>query len=557
MRRRLFGSIALLALFLMGCMSQLNVPMANISSVPPSVGRQIPMKVAVELPPEGTIFTKQFYSTPAHVPSGRLMRKYAAEAFAPLFAETQIIGGKPYPADVSAVIVPTMENAAFVGKQVALGFGMKYDATITLKVTMVTPDGMRIWSRIGSATGTSRDVVSPYIPVEELMGEATTKATMEAFREMAREMSLAREVTAYAAGKGAQRQAAALPAVSGGEKRGGTEAAALSAPATTDKLPPARKDAHAVVIGIDYRNRTDIPALNYAALDAKKVYDVLTDLRLAGVPKENAILLLNEKATRNEMIAALRKVRTWDGYVYVFFSGHGAPKTKGDKFVDAFLIPSDVLISDPEALEETAIAVSYLQELLDKSKAKGALLALDACFSGGGKSIIPKGGKPLVGMLAVPDLIKPAVSGKMVITSSAPNQQSWEDDSELKSGIFSHYLIEGLKGKAAKDQWVRADELAEYLKTMVPSAATRLKRMEQKPQVFGSGSFSVSRNWEKAKVMDVDLARGKLKNTFEKGFISAEQLSRAMDDLKSPSRSKLLDSFLDGRISDKQFGELY
>jgi len=92
---------------------------------------------------------------------------------------------------------------------------------------------------------------------------------------------------------------------------------------------------------------------------------------------------------------------------------------------------------------------------------------------------------------------------------------------------------------------------------MVPSAATRLKRMEQKPQVFGSGSFSVSRNWEKAKVMDVDLARGKLKNTFEKGFISAEQLSRAMDDLKSPSRSKLLDSFLDGRISDKQFGELY
>ncbi|MDX9822179.1 MAG: caspase family protein [Syntrophales bacterium] len=540
-------------------MSQLNVPMTNITSMPPSIGKQIPLKVAIQLPPEGTIFTKQYYDIPANVPSGRLLRKYATEMFPPLFAETQVIGGKPYPQDVAAVIIPTMENAAFVGKQVALGFGMKYDATVTLKVTMVTPDGMRIWSRIGSATATSRDVVSPYIPVEELVGEATTKATMEAFREMAREIGVAREVTAYAAGGGPQRQAAAAGSTAG--KRGTTEtaetAAALRAPSSTEKLPPARKDAHAVVIGIDYKNRTDIPNLNYAARDARKVYDVLTDLRYGGVPKENAILLLNEKATRNEMIAALRKVRTWDGYVYVFFSGHGAPKTQGDKFVDAFLIPSDVLISDPEALEETAIAVSYLQEILDKSKARGALLALDACFSGGGKSIIPKGGKPLVGMLAMPDLIKPAVSGKMVITSSAPNQQSWEDDSELKGGIFSHYLIEGLKGKGAKDQWVKADELAEYLKTMVPGAAYRLKRMEQKPQVFGSGSFSVSRNWDKAKVMDVDLARGKLKNTFEKGFISAEQLSKAMDDLKSPARSKLLDSFLDGKISDKQFGELY
>jgi len=557
MKKFALGCFALLALLSTGCVSHLNVPMANISSVPPSIGKQIPLKVAIDLPPESAVFTKEYYGVPATVPSGRLLRKFGTEIFPSLFAETQIVSGKPYPPDVAAVIIPTLENVAFVGKQVALGFGMKYDSTVTLKVTMVTPDNMRIWSRIGSATRTSREVVSPYIPVEELVGEATTKATMEAFREMAREISLAREVTAYAAGKGSRMEAAAT-AVPAAGKRGTTETAAtLPAASSTEKLPPARKDTHAVVIGIDYKNRADIPALNYASLDARKVYDVLTDLRYGGVPKENAILLLNEKATRNEMIAALRKIRTWDGYIYVFFSGHGAPKTKGDKFVDAFLIPSDVLISDPEALEETAITVSYLQDLLDKSKAKGALLALDACFSGGGKSIIPKGGKPLVGMLAVPDLIKPAASGKMVITSSAPNQQSWEDDSELKSGIFSHYLIEGLKGKGAKDQWVKADELAEYLKTTVPGAAYRLKRMEQKPQVFGSGSFSVSRNWDKAKVMDVDLARGKLKNTFEKGFISAEQLSKAMDDLKSATHSKLLDSFLDGKISDKQFGELY
>jgi len=554
MKKRMMGIGVLAVLLTAGCVSHLNIPVANVSSVPPSIGKPIPLKVAIELPPESSVLTKDTYT----VPSGRLMRKYATEVLPSLFEQTQIVGGKPYPADVDAVLIPTMENATFQGIQVALGFGMKYDATVTLKVNMVTPDSMRIWSRIGSATRTSRSVVSPYIPVEELVGEATTKAAMEAFREMAKEISLAREVNAYAAGKGRRGQVAASATPPAGAKKelAGT-AGLLPAPLPTEKMPAARKDAHAVVIGIDYKNRTDIPNLHYASLDARKVYEVLTDLRYGGVPKQNAILLLNEKATRNEMIAALRKIRTWDGYVYVFFSGHGAPKMKGDKFVDAFLIPSDVLISDPEALEETAIAVSYLQELLDKSRAKGALLALDACFSGGGKSIMPKGGKPLVGVLAVPDLIKPAASGKMVITSSAPNQQSWEDDSELKGGIFSHYLIEGLMGKAGGDQWIRADELADYVKTMVPGAAYRLKRMEQKPQVFGSGSFSVSRNWDKAKVMDVDLARGKLKNTFEKGYISADQLSRAMDDLKSPNRSKLLDSFLDGQISDRQFGELY
>jgi len=308
MKRCLFGLLALPLLLATGCMSQLNVPMANISSVPPSIGKQIPLKVAIELPPESTIFTKQHYGIPANVPSGRLLRKYAVEMFPPLFAETQIISGKPYPPDVSAVVIPTMENATFVGKQVALGFGMKYDATVTLKVTMVTLDGMRIWSRIGSATATSRDVVSPYIPVEELVGEATTKATMEAFREMAREIGLAREVTAYAAGKGSQlRTAAAAPAPTAGKKETAAAATALPAPSSTEKLPPARKDAHAVVIGIDYKNRADIPNLNYAARDARKVYDVLTDLRYGGVPKENAILyrIFREKLSPSEQGAAL------------------------------------------------------------------------------------------------------------------------------------------------------------------------------------------------------------------------------------------------------------
>ena len=324
-----------------------------------------------------------------------------------------------------------------------------------------------------------------------------------------------------------------------------------------EKLPALRSDTYAVIIGIDYKGREDIPNLRYSSQDAKKVYDTLTDARYGGVPKENTILLLNEKATRNEMVAALRKIKNWPGYIYVYYSGHGAPKTKGDRFVDGFLVPYDVIITDPDAMEDTSIKISYMQELIDSSQAKGVLVALDACFSGGGKSIVPKGGKPLVGMLVSDDLIKPKGTGKVIITSSAVNQQSWEDEKELHSGIFSHYLLEGLRGKAGRDVWVNVGELADYIKDNVPKAARNLKGVEQTPQITGSGDFAVTRNWERAKVMDAEIARAKLKTAFEKGSITLEQLNRALDELKTVARSKTLEVFLEGKIDERKFGELY
>lgn len=53
-----------------------------------------------------------------------------------------------------------------------------------------------------------------------------------------------------------------------------------------EKLPPLRPDTYAIIIGIDYKEREDIPHLQYASSDAKKVYDILTDPRYGGIPKE-------------------------------------------------------------------------------------------------------------------------------------------------------------------------------------------------------------------------------------------------------------------------------
>ena len=257
------------------------------------------------------------------------------------------------------------------------------------------------------------------------------------------------------------------------------------------------------------------------------------------------------------MMVALRKIRDRNGYVYVYYSGHGAPKTRGDRFIDAYLVPDNAIITDPEALEDTSIKMSYLQKLMDASRAKGIMVALDACFSGGGKSIVPKGGKPLVGMLVSSEIMKPKGTGRVLITSSAANQQSWEDEAEIKGGIFTHYLLKGLMGKGGKNVWVKINELANYVKKNVPRASKRLKGQEQYPQITGKGNFAVTRNWNAAKVKDINIARSRLKTAFEHGNINARQLSRAMDELKTGQRTKTLEAYLEGKIGEENFGALY
>jgi hypothetical protein len=375
----------------------------------------------------------------------------------------------------------------------------------------------------------------------EALSTLSTQATFGAVEDTFRSIGRSRSITNFLAAKTMK-----APAVS------------VSAPAIEEAdLPPYRDDSYAVVIGIDYTGRADIPNLKYASTDAKKVYDVLTDRRYGGIRPENAVLLLNHEATRNRIISALRKLRTWDGYLYVYYSGHGAPVAEGDSMNDAVLVPSDSVIADPDALSETAVRLSYLEDMIQASKAKGVMVALDACFTGGGKSIVAKGGKPIVGMLMTTDLIKTTGSGKVIITSSAGNQQSWEDDSELKSGIFSHYFIKGLKGGAGKDAWVKVDELARYIRTNVPKATHRLKGQEQVPQVIGTGDFAVSRNWERSKLLDAELAKNKLRSAFEKGYITTGQLGKALDAINRKQHSKLLDAFLGGTLDGRKFGELY
>jgi hypothetical protein len=67
----------------------------------------------------------------------------------------------------------------------------------------------------------------------------------------------------------------------------------------------------------------------------------------------------------------------------------------------------------------------------------------------------------------------------------------------------------------------------------------------------------VARNWEKARFLDAERAKARLKTAFEQRLITDDQLNRALGELGRPSLSRTLEAFLEERIEGRNFGELY
>lgn len=334
-------------------------------------------------------------------------------------------------------------------------------------------------------------------------------------------------------------------------------------PVVETKLPPYREDAYALIIGIDYKEREkgDIPPLKYAAEDAQKVYNVLTDRRYGRIPPSNVKLLLNKDASRENIMLEFDKIAHMEnGYMYVYFSGHGAPKLSQDgKFEDAYLIPYNTNTSSKKMLDLTTVPLRELKEAIGSSKAKGIMVALDACFSGAGeRKISVEGTKPLV-MTMIPDNVnlfkETTESEKVIITSSSMKEESLEESKALKGGIFSYFLIEGMKGKASKSLQVKVNDLARYIQDNVNSAAKHYKQASQHPQVIGKGSFEVTLNWERENAFKK--AALKLSNAFNDNIISSQQYQKAITEMSSENISDILDMFISEVIDETEFAKWY
>jgi hypothetical protein len=254
------------------------------------------------------------------------------------------------------------------------------------------------------------------------------------------------------------------------EAAAGVAAASVPEVDEVERLPAARAPSakrHAIVIGVE-RYREALPKADFAAGDAKLAAEYFK--RVLGVPEANLALLTDDRATKSDFEKHFER---WlpnrvekDDEVFVYFSGHGAPNpAKGD----AYLVPFD---GDPTYIEQTGYPLKRMYEQLAKLPAKRVLVAMDSCFSGaGGRSVIAKGARPLVSVQSA------EVPGALSVISASAGDQVSNSYQEKKHGLFTYYLLLGLKEKGDDFRAVY-----DHLKPEVSRVARREYNADQDPQ---------------------------------------------------------------------------
>jgi hypothetical protein len=235
------------------------------------------------------------------------------------------------------------------------------------------------------------------------------------------------------------------------------------------------------VIGINRYDDPLIPDLRYARADAEAVYAVLTDPAVGRYKPENVVLLLDENATQKKIRSAigtyLPRKAAKEHTVVVYFAGHGAPvvdlTARSSDGMEKYLVPRDAEAHD---LRATGIPMDEIQKYFSWIPANQVVFFIDSCYSGvaGGRTIGQPGFQTKA-LLTEEFLEHLGDEGRFVVTACGMNEVSLETDA-FGHGLFTHYLVEGLKGQADADGngLVTVDELYNYLSNNVRREAQHL-----------------------------------------------------------------------------------
>ncbi len=224
----------------------------------------------------------------------------------------------------------------------------------------------------------------------------------------------------------------------------------------------------AIVVGVGaYPARSGLSELRYSASDVDALGEALEAQGYTVIP------LKDSAATRPAILRAVRNVgEVLDrgrGTVVFFFSGHG------------FAVGARNYLATYEStalnLSQSGLALEDLQQQLQETGAARRILWVDACRNQPGKSVAD----------ARSFANFQAAAGTRILFSTKAGKLSYEND-DLRHGVFTHFLIEGLRGGAAgNDGLVTFRDLADYVSVSVRDYS--LKRGDvQVPYDAGEGT---------------------------------------------------------------------
>lgn len=233
---------------------------------------------------------------------------------------------------------------------------------------------------------------------------------------------------------------------------------------------PAFDRGFALVIGIaNYRHVSKLPEV--VLNDAADLAALLCDPERCGYPSRHVRHLSDDEATAERIedeLCWLAESARGDHTALIYFSGHGWRDEAGE--VRHYLLGWDAVI-DPDP-REGLIEGDKLTALLRDIRADRLVVILDCCHSGGTvayKSALRPRGTFKAGFELDYYASLAEGRGRAVLASSRPDEKSLVLDA-MRNSLFSHYLLEGLRGQAAsKNGRIGIFELFDFVSEKVPA----------------------------------------------------------------------------------------
>jgi hypothetical protein len=209
----------------------------------------------------------------------------------------------------------------------------------------------------------------------------------------------------------------------------------------------------AVIIGVG--RYTAMPSLKFTDDDAYRVYSFLRSPEGGSLPENQITILIDESATRENILRTMRQYflkADANDVVMLYFSGHG---------LEGCFLPVDYDGYNNKLRHEE------VKQIFNQSRAKHKLCIADACHSGslnfGNGNFAAKGPAPVT-LDRFYKAFEDADGGIALLMSSKAEELSLEDHG-LRQGVFTYYVLRGLKGAADRngDYLITIRELYQYV----------------------------------------------------------------------------------------------
>lgn len=267
---------------------------------------------------------------------------------------------------------------------------------------------------------------------------------------------------------------------------------------------------YALVVGVSEYGDPEIADLAYAADDARAVAEFLRSpaAGLGGFPDGHVVLLTDRDATKSRIeaeLAALRERTTEEDILLLYFAGHGAVEPADSS--EYYIMAHD---TRPNALEGTAVAMTRANAMMRDARAHNKILLADVAMDG---RVIPEDLIPVspvspgagsarstAGPGAFGEYLSSSSGGFVAFTASEMGQMPREGPQwDGGHGVFTYFLLEGLRGMADEDQdgVVTLGEMMEYTRD-------RVRRATANAQIPTISQTTYDRFWPMAEVLPDD-----------------------------------------------------